>query len=333
MTWLYNARIVACFFVVLLHVSAIGVSFCPHASSCWWASNFYDSCSRWSVPTFVMISGALLLGGEPHESAKRFYSKRFARLLPPLIFWSAFYLMWRLYFHKEQLSSATLLSNVRAGSPYYHLWYLYILLPLYALTPLLRALVTRLRRSSLLALVAVGFIASALEALPWGLARRHEWPFVLEAARFVPYYLAGYLIRTQDSSGGWRMPLALCTFSTIAVGVSLEALLTVTSRNVALYAYDWLSLPVIIQSLSAMCLFKWLTRNLSTWVSSSYLASLTFGIYLIHPTIRCLLEELGYSAFRSPSIVIIPTLTIIIFLVSLLITAMVTKIPLLRRVV
>lgn len=52
------ARSMACFLVVLIHVS--GIRFGEFGAG-WWASNAFDSVARCSVTVFFMISGALLL--------------------------------------------------------------------------------------------------------------------------------------------------------------------------------------------------------------------------------------------------------------------------------
>jgi len=59
--WLDDARIVAIFGVVLIHTSAKVLLESDVGDSQWWAANVYDALARWSVPVFVMVSGALLL--------------------------------------------------------------------------------------------------------------------------------------------------------------------------------------------------------------------------------------------------------------------------------
>ncbi|MGH8822038.1 MAG: acyltransferase family protein, partial [Rhodoferax sp.] len=61
----------------------------------WWAGNVYDSLTRSSVPLFFMVSGATLLPKQ--EPIRAFFAKRFIRIVPPLLFWSIFYLWWLSY--------------------------------------------------------------------------------------------------------------------------------------------------------------------------------------------------------------------------------------------
>src|SRR3546814_18926659 len=84
-----TARVVACFMVVILHVAA---TLFGTFDDQWWASNFYDSLARSCVPLFLMITGVLLLGKQ--ESLPAFLSKRFAGILPPLLFGSLLLMTW-----------------------------------------------------------------------------------------------------------------------------------------------------------------------------------------------------------------------------------------------
>lgn len=59
----------------------------------WWIANILNAASRFAVPVFVMISGAVLLGNS--MTVGDFYRKRAFRLVPPIIFWSIFYLLFQ----------------------------------------------------------------------------------------------------------------------------------------------------------------------------------------------------------------------------------------------
>ena len=55
--WIDQLRVLACFAVVLLHVSGVAVVEAKFASIDWHIGNLLDSATRWSVPVFVLISG------------------------------------------------------------------------------------------------------------------------------------------------------------------------------------------------------------------------------------------------------------------------------------
>src|SRR5262245_62050636 len=89
-------RVVAAFGVVWLHVSAAAVRVMPDVrSATWWMGNVADAAVRWSIPVFVMISGALMLAYPSEKDPLGFYKRRGARLLAPLVFWTIFYIGFR----------------------------------------------------------------------------------------------------------------------------------------------------------------------------------------------------------------------------------------------
>ena len=92
MTWINNARIVSTFAVVFLHVAIVFMLDNDIDTEYWWFGNIFNVLVRWCVPSFVMISGALLLDNKNEESLSKFYSKRLSRVLIPILFWSIMYL-------------------------------------------------------------------------------------------------------------------------------------------------------------------------------------------------------------------------------------------------
>lgn len=132
-TGMDTARVGACFMVIVLHVAAVNFSVFDDQ---WWASNFYDSLTRGCVPVFLMISGVLLLNKQ--EGLPAFFTKRFVRILPPLLFWSLFYMTWNSWQGQDYGAWPEWIKTVAGGPVVFHLWYLYAILGIYLFVPLLR---------------------------------------------------------------------------------------------------------------------------------------------------------------------------------------------------
>ncbi|KAG1261821.1 hypothetical protein G6F65_014792 [Rhizopus arrhizus] len=141
------ARWLAAVAVVLLHSAALIVSDpAAYGGGAWLAANLYDSAARWCVPVFVMVSGALLLDPDKPQDALKFYSRRMARICAPLVFWTLFYLTWRTgldWWDDGRVDFSFWPRKVVQGEPYYHLWYLYMIVGLYLFAPLARMLYAR----------------------------------------------------------------------------------------------------------------------------------------------------------------------------------------------
>jgi surface polysaccharide O-acyltransferase-like enzyme len=91
--WVDYIRVIASFSVILLHSTApLIFKYGDLPLTHWMIGNIYDSAVRMCVPLFFMISGYLLL--DKNESLVSFYKKRFNKIVPPLIAWSFFYVLW-----------------------------------------------------------------------------------------------------------------------------------------------------------------------------------------------------------------------------------------------
>ena len=143
-------RIVAIFFVVFVHLAAQHWADVDVSSRAWFAFNLYCTTGKWSVPIFVMISGALFLGRD--VSISSILKKNVARIATVFLFWSGCYALIDLVFRHAPLS--VVLSQFITG--HYHLWFLYMIVGLYLLIPLLRPIAqseTLMRYFLLLALI------------------------------------------------------------------------------------------------------------------------------------------------------------------------------------
>jgi surface polysaccharide O-acyltransferase-like enzyme len=121
----------------------------------WKLGLLFNSATRFAVPVFLMISGALLLSKQ--NDSMTLLPKRLLRLSVPLLFWSICYILIGnrnnagFDFIKELL---TIPFNHKQG----HLWYVYNLIELYLLAPVLIPLYNALSNKRRLWFVAVGLL-------------------------------------------------------------------------------------------------------------------------------------------------------------------------------
>lgn len=128
--WAFDIlRIASAFAVVLLHVSA---EYFDEAffSSEWIFRNFFGLMTRWCVPVFIMISGALFLQRDDISIGK-LYKKYIWRILLIYLVWSAVYASLRLGSNTNLFG---FLGVVISGP--LHLWFLKMLIGLYMCLPL-----------------------------------------------------------------------------------------------------------------------------------------------------------------------------------------------------
>ncbi|GLT21189.1 membrane protein [Zoogloea oryzae] len=335
MVWLDNSRIIAILAVVVLHAAVSPVVDTPFGSTDWWAGNLINAFSRWCVPVFVMISGALLLAPGKTEGAGTFYRKRAARVVVPLLFWSAFYLLW--VFIKGSLKgnppgAAALLHRISIGEPYYHLWFLYMLVPLYLVTPVLRQIVARTTRKQLTWLVALAFVLAALNAIDARLSPRSSTFFPAWFLSYVPYFLLGHLIATDPRTRSPALLWSTLVASGLLTAVGCHALATRAGLQTGLYFYDYLSLTVIPMAASCLYLLKSRSQPLAGR-HTRQLSGLTMGVYLLHPLAIEVLQRIGFGPLDYNPAMAIPAVAAVAFLAALAASVAISRLPYLRRTI
>src|SRR2546421_12864729 len=85
-------RIIGTIAVVIGHVSDLRLFSTHVLDRDWWICNCWDAITRWAVPCYIMLSGALLLDPARAEAPGEFYRKRLARIGVPLVFWTIFFM-------------------------------------------------------------------------------------------------------------------------------------------------------------------------------------------------------------------------------------------------
>lgn len=132
--WIDWMRVAACFMVILVHSTEpfyLGGdgSLILTQSDAYWAS-FFDSFVRSCVPLFIVASSYLLFPMQ--QSVSDFFRRRAVRVLVPFLFWTlAYALIWG-----EPLQNfRDLIFNFCYACG--HLWFVYMLIGVYMLIPLL----------------------------------------------------------------------------------------------------------------------------------------------------------------------------------------------------
>ncbi|MEN3113299.1 acyltransferase [Uliginosibacterium paludis] len=298
--------------VVALHAAALQLGLTPRADSPdWWAANLLDSATRWCVPVFVMISGALLLGRA--DPPADFLRRRLGRLLPLLLVWSLLYLGLQALTTPGWQPAHAWQAFLR-GTPWYHLWYLCMLPGLYLLMPLLQRLLTGFSGWKL-PLVAILLLSLISWMLPP--AASAWW----RAPAFLAPCVAGLLLQrawlAHEPVRRLSTALAWPVFGLTTAGIALMA-----ARGDSAVAYDYANPLVLLQ---AAAVFLQGLGGTGRWRQK--LAPLSLGIYLIHPAILLALTPWlgGGGVLR-----LLP-LALLTFALSALLTAGLLRLPGSRR--
>ncbi len=135
-------RAYAIFLVIFSHVFApVCAGMNDYPLGVWWVFNLLDSVIRLCVPLFVMISGTLLLTSTKQEFAVDFLKKRLLKVVPPFIGWSFIYSYYEARMNETPFSFQQAAIDMFNGPTEFHLWFVYMIIGLYFLAPVLRLIV------------------------------------------------------------------------------------------------------------------------------------------------------------------------------------------------
>jgi surface polysaccharide O-acyltransferase-like enzyme len=335
--WMDQARIAAIVFVVLIH-SIAPLVYTRHGSHPWWVGVVLDSSASWAVPVFVMLSGALLLSSGRTESVGDFYRRRFLRVGIPAVFWVAFYYVFATHFRGLPYSPRDYLELVVQGTPYSHLYFLFVILGLYAVTPAVRVLVQNASRQLLWTVTVMALVATWLNQLLLTFTVHGSRPWALTWwLPYVGYFLLGYLLRDVrlPRRAGW---LALGGY---LVAVAGEALFVYVAQpriglSEALWPLSKQSLLTLLMSVSAFVLFRRIGAHGWTVLPARLreaMSDAAFGVYLLHFAVLLFLLD-HVAGTRNPTatvreLVVWAGTVVISFAVALVLR----RIPFVRAVV
>ncbi len=343
-------RTVAIFLVVLLHASIEGIPvsdpMSPQGMTLWWASDVYRSIALVCVPLFVMLSGALLLQpSKADENLRFFFKKRWKRIGIPFLFWGAAYFAWSFFVNGKALNLTSIAQGVFAG-PYYHFWYLYILIGMYLLTPVIRVLVAHANWKIMKYFLVVWFVGTAiipLFRLSVDISGAANWfnESVFEITGLVGYYILGaYVSKINMRSSrlyavlaaGWLFTIFGTYFIVGNLGESFSTrLLDASGFGIILASAALFFLFATVPSQTVETRFPRGSRLLKI------ISENTLPIYLFHVMVMEVLQR-GYLGFSISvttltPIMEIPLIAAITLLISIAVIVPLKKIPYVKRII
>jgi surface polysaccharide O-acyltransferase-like enzyme len=276
-----------------------------------------------------MISGALLLSSSSNPPIIDFYKKRMSRLLPPIVFWTLVYVVFRGY-TESTFDLAAAARSIIQGAPYYHLWYIYMMVGLYLAAPFLRQVVTGIDPASRRFLIEFCFAIAAVESALGGAGAT----FLPGFLPFIGYFLAGHYLLSYHGNLTGRVLVSIYVACGSIVAAATGALLQQLGPGSWNIMYSFVNPVVIVMSL---CVFLFFTNNMNARSIPDGLvrriAPITLGIYLVHPLWVWLLARQGVTGFMIHPVVGIPVTTLLAFALSAMSAALLASVPGLKRTV
>ncbi|MCH8614102.1 acyltransferase [Arsenicicoccus dermatophilus] len=298
-----------------------------------------------AVPVFVMVSGALTLSPASFRGTGHYLRKRVLRTVPAIVVWHLAYVAFlQLCWYPEPLAARDVVQRILTGRLAPHLYFLWIVLGLSLMAPvLIRWLAQSSRREQVLT-------GAALAAMPVLSSATRSWRATQAVAVETPWtwwvcYLGLFVL-------GWALRDVVLRGSALAVaaalGIGLPALVSWQYANPGLAPRLDQLLPVSYYGgsvvLGAVCVFLVARSTIRPggalgllarpgvvrWVNPLAIASL--GIYACHILVMWTLMKvgiLGAPVLSGPDLVL---RLLLIAVISTVITLVARRIPVVRQV-
>ncbi len=334
-------RVISVFSVIVLHVAAQNWPNVDTNTFEWNVFNVYDGASRWGVPIFVMISGALFLGRE--YTLATLYRKHILKMAIAFVFWSTAYAVWGNWIEESGKTGKEILVSIILGR--YHLWFLPMIIGIYMIVPLLNDIVKDNKHAFYF--LALSFLFSFFipqsiliinlksVGLSLTLAKALSNANIHFMVGFSGYYILGYLLHSIELKKKQLITLYLLGICGLLFTVGLTAVISICSEEPKGLFYGDFTVNVLAIAVAVFLFAKNHLNYTNLSVKRQrFLLSLSkcsFGIYLVHVIVIDGLKEFFHLTTLSfHAALTVPVISIIVFVISYLISALLNKIPVLK---
>lgn len=369
--WIDVLRILACFTVVFAHSCDAFVSQFDANREMFLTGVFCGSLTRASVPLFVMITATLLLPLKEEETLATFYKKRIGRIITPLIFWSvALPVMSFCYF--EYINPET--KNLQMSVDYYTLetllqriytfifnfnfdttplWYLYMLIGLYIIMPILNSWLVRASQKDIKTIL---YIWGGTLFLPYikmfaplvgyegnygnmGLLGECDWNIYgtfYYISGFIGYIILAFYLNKYPLQWSSKKIAAVC-IPMFLIGYAITSVGFILTNNIHPGNYAYLEIiwyftgiNVFMMTFSVFVAIQKINVASRPWLSK--VAALTFGVYLCHFTFTFVSYDL-YDTTALPYIMRIILSAITTFGISISLVWLLSKSKITEKII
>lgn len=310
--WADRLRNIATVMVIAIHVAA-PVAHVPTDihTSWWWAGNFWNSLSRPGVPLFVMLSGFLLLGKD--YPLIDFLKRRFSRVVIPALFWMVVYSIYGYIANGNPATVWDALRNIITSPVHYHLWFIYLIIGLYLVYPILRPWVKTANEQSFRYFFVMAMLGTWVYKI---LALFFNLPIGIYFELFTNncgYFVLGYYLGAKPAAGqtgsnslipSWRFTerqLMWLGFGLVVAGTASTALASYFVNSgfqqggqFNVFFYDYLTPNVGFSAIGWFLLVRFGMYKMVLLDIEKAFAEASFGVYFAHVLVMDWWGKCGY---------------------------------------
>ncbi|MBY6016368.1 acyltransferase family protein [Halomonas denitrificans] len=331
--YIHLLRFIAAIAVIAIHVLGPlrgGYGVIPDHQ--WFGAVSINALTRWAVPVFMMISGALLLSDTRPFDNRHYLQRRLGKVVVPFIGWTLIYATVG-GFSGGQWSAPDTLAIIEASPNepvWYHLWFFYDFIPLYFVIPLLAPLLHQMDSERVKLLIAAWMLLTLMHLL------KVETPLRQNILLYSGYLVLGWYLFNRDNRPQLKIWLVL------GIGSALLNVIGTWYASEAKGAYSslFMGYKTLNTVLIGGMLFV-LAQSYADRIGAgakkviTSISTYSLGIYLVHPLLLIPVRDLenGVYGWFGHTLIGIPVITVVTLLVAWAITAALARIPAINRLV
>ena len=221
------------------------------------------------------------------------------------------------------------------------MWFVFMIIGLYMIVPFLRKIIQRARLTYYFLTLSFVFaflvpqVIAVLDTKYSGIAY-----FVNEDIKYLNlhmvmgytgYFILGYLLHTKALAKKIRIIIYVLGCAGLLVTVVATTVVSMKAGKPSMFFLDYLSPNVLCMSCAVFCFAKEhfnIAKHERTKTVLKNLSEATFGLYLIHVLIITIFSHFfNISSISFDAIISVPVVSVLIYLISMLISLGLTKIP------
>ena len=336
------ARVLSMISVILIHVGAINWYDAPFSMYPWGVLNLFDILARYCVPVFLMISGYLFLDPRRNIPIKKIYTRYLPRLLAAFLFWAFLYaLITSGFITQRTLSNGVGIKLVQDTFwGHYHMWYMYIIIAMYILTPALRAIAKDRRALKYFLFISyiISYLIPTIMMIPkiYEIVGRYfnrlEFSFV---SGYVFYYVSGYWLATEEFTAlQKRIIYILGAIGCLGTVITTTAYVLIMQYPDSTY-HEYYTAGLPLYSMAAYLFFRERFKNVNPYSKPMkfvlWLSKLSFGVYLAHDFGLIVFKKIGLTPAICTPFISMPLLTLLDLIITVSVVWTVSRIPVLKK--
>jgi len=336
-------RVIACMLVLMVHSSETfygpeGNLILSSDHRLW--IGIWDGISRVSVPLFMICSAYLLLPMKEGQSWGEFYKRRFLRVLPPMVVFMILYpVISALTGSLSWKDAGGMLAYIPLNFPEMagHLWFMYPLLGMYLLIPVLSPWLRTATKKQEEFLLIIWLITTCIPYINrwcgdmWGQCWWNKYDMLYNFAGYPGYFLMAHYIREHIH---WERPRrlavgVLCTIIGLAATFLSFYVQAIPGTDISFPVLEigwcFCTLNCVVYTFGVFLLFTCIEKAGKCYKLVRDISDKSYGMYLMH-----IFFIYTFAPMLTPVMpiwVAIPVIAVLTYIVSYAVTKFISLLP------